>query len=142
MGTIDVGSSQESLFGAMRAYWNGLRDAPSGRRFRCVYDLRQHIRRRHLARIVSVAAGSLLVLFGLGIGWLPGPGGFVAILGLALLAQEFRPLAALLDHFERGLVGMWRGFRDLSYPTQGGVVALSAFLSLALFYAAYTTLFA
>lgn len=142
MGTIDTGSNQKPLLEVVRAYWNELQDAPSGRRFRCFYDLRQNTRQRHVARVVSIASGISLVLIGLGIGWLPGPGGFVAILGLALLAQEFRPLAALLDHIERGLVGMWRGFRDLSYPTQGGVVALGAFLSLALFYAAYATLFA
>jgi hypothetical protein len=34
------------------------------------------------------------------IGWLPGPGGFLSIVGLALLATEMRPLARLLDRIE------------------------------------------
>ena len=40
------------------------------------------------------------MVIGLGIGWLPGPGGFLAILGLALLGTEMRPLARLLDGCE------------------------------------------
>ncbi len=57
---------------------------------------------------MPVGSGIVLILGGLAIGWLPGPGGFIAIFGVALLATEFRFLARLLDWSELRLIGLWR----------------------------------
>jgi hypothetical protein len=82
-------------------YWRKARRGHPGRRFRDLYDYR-HRRRTHSgpSRWFGVGGGIALVVVGLAIGWLPGPGGFLAILGLALLGTEMRPLARLLDRCE------------------------------------------
>jgi hypothetical protein len=61
--------------------------------------------------MLTLAAGVGLTLFGLAVGWLPGPGGFVAILGLGLLATVWRPLAKLLDQTELGARKLWHRLR-------------------------------
>ena len=46
-----------------------------------------HFIRRNLKRILTDAAGYLLILFGVAFGWLPGPGGIPLIIaGLGLLS--------------------------------------------------------
>ena len=59
--------------------------------------------------------GILLVVIGLGIGWLPGPGGFLAILGLATLIPFVPGMAYLMDRAEvmvrkcaRAMIGLIR----------------------------------
>lgn len=58
--------------------------------------------------MLIIAGGLLLLLGGLAIGWLPGPGGFISIFGAALLATEFRSLARLLDRAERVGRRIWK----------------------------------
>jgi hypothetical protein len=117
-----------------------------GHRFRNFYDYRQQQRRPGLspARILTIFLSVLLVLVGVAIGWLPGPGGFVAIIGLALLAQEFRPVAAMLDWVEpkfrfvwSGLVGIWRHMSLASRVVAALVIVL---MSVSAGYAAYSLL--
>lgn len=128
-----------SPLGALKKYWHELKEAPSGERFRNFYDVRQETRQSPAARIVSITIGIVLVLLGLSIGWLPGPGGFVAIIGLALLAQEFRPLAALIDATERLIVRTWKAFRDLPTLGQGGIITAILCLGVGFAYLTYTT---
>lgn len=79
-----------------------LRDGVPGRRFRDYVDERRERRgtKWSVSRVASFAIGITLMLLGLGIGWLPGPGGFLAIIGLALVAQEIPVLADALDCVE------------------------------------------
>lgn len=130
------------MFAALRQYWTKLKEAEHGERFRAFYDFRKANRDSKAARVATVGVGAVLVVGGAGIGWLPGPGGFVAILGLALLAQEFRPLAAALDWTERQIVRVWRGFRGLSVASQGGIVTLVLAVSAGAVYVLYTVMFA
>jgi hypothetical protein len=51
--------------------------------------------------------GIVLFVGGLAIGWLPGPGGFVAVIGAALLGVEWLRVARLLDQCERQLWNAW-----------------------------------
>jgi len=76
--------------------------AEPGKRFGDFHD------RWPLARGVTVTAGLALIAFGVAVGWLPGPGGFVAIFGLALLAAVWRPLAEFLDNAELRTRCFWR----------------------------------
>ena len=80
-----------------------LRDGVPGKRFRNYADARRERRDGHFSpsRIVYFAVGILLIVVGLGIGWLPGPGGFLAIIGFAVISQEFPFVADMLDSFER-----------------------------------------
>ena len=139
MPSTTAGEHKGSLFDSLKKYWTELKEAPSGERFRTFYDVRQETRQSPAARIVSITIGIVLVLLGLSIGWLPGPGGFVAILGLALLAQEFRPLAALIDATERLIVRTWKAFRDLPTLGQGGIITALLCLGVGFAYLTYTT---
>jgi len=124
----------ESLWGTLRQNWRELKDAPSGERFRAFYDKRQENRDGQGTRLLSVGGGIALVVLGAGVGWLPGPGGFVAILGLALLAQEFRPLASALDWVERKLIDLWKGFRSLPLISQGSIATALLLVGLGFAY--------
>jgi hypothetical protein len=88
--------------GRIKAYWGQLLRGHDGRRFRELYAYR-HRRRGDgpWARTLTILAGVGLVFGGLAIGWLPGPGGFIALIGGALLAAEFLPIAKALDWAER-----------------------------------------
>ena len=128
-----------SFFDKLKQYWRELKTAPHGRRFRTFYDLRKCARKGNASRILPICFALGLVVFGLAIGWLPGPGGFVAILGLALLAQEFRPLASALDWCERQIGNLWRGFRSLPILGQGGIITALLVLGCGVAYLTFTT---
>jgi hypothetical protein len=51
-----------------------------------------------------------LILGGLAIGWLPGPGGFIAIIGLALVARVVPGVAKPMDMAEILLRRIWAWF--------------------------------
>jgi hypothetical protein len=95
---------------ATRKRWSQLRNGTPGRRFRDFHDRRRRQREDgfSLSRALVVGGGLVLLVGGLAIGWLPGPGGFIAIFGAALLAAEFRPLARLLDACEFQARRAWR----------------------------------
>lgn len=130
------------MFKKLKKNWKTLKEGEHGERFRAFYDERQKNRSSKAARFVTVGIGVVLIVGGAAIGWLPGPGGFVAIFGLALLAQEFRPLAAALDWIERQIVRLWRGFRGLSVASQSGIVTTALILSGGVVYMMYQVMFA
>jgi hypothetical protein len=63
--------------------WRTLRYGTPGRRFYDFHHARGERRGEGwpLERILMLAVGTILLLGGLAIGWLPGPGGFVGIIG-------------------------------------------------------------
>ena len=61
-----------------------------------------------LERILTLAGGVVLGVGGLAIGWLPGPGGFVAVIGAAMLGVEWLPIAKALDWTEMRARDAWR----------------------------------
>lgn len=138
MDSPPANAHADSFLGNLQSYWYELKNAPHGQRFRKFYDLRQSSRESGANRAVSIGVGSALLVFGVAIGWLPGPGGFVAILGLALLAQEFRPLASLLDWCERQMGHIWRAFKSLPVLGQGGVITALLAVGVGFMYLAYT----
>lgn len=96
-----------------RESWERLKAPKPGQRFRDFYRYRHERRggrRWSAGRILTLGAGVLLVGGGLAIGWLPGPGGFIAVFGLALLATEWFALAKLLDWAELVTRRSWAGF--------------------------------
>lgn len=97
----------------LREYWRQLRRSPPGLRFKNFYAYR-HRRRggSQWERIFTIALAILLIAGGIAIGWLPGPGGFIAIFGAALLSAEWLSVAKALDWTEvriRRLVRRIRG---------------------------------
>lgn len=79
-----------------------LRSGRPGRRFR------EFVRHRgegagddhRISRSQTILLGVGLVMTGTAIGWLPGPGGFLALVGFAVLATEIPWVAGWLDRFE------------------------------------------
>jgi hypothetical protein len=90
--------------------WKRLVHGRPGRRF---LDFHQARCKRRAGgwpreRVLTIVIGTLLLVGGLAIGWLPGPGGFIAIFGAALLGVEWLRVARLLDRCEMLL---WDGLR-------------------------------
>ena len=69
-------------------------------------------------RIVAVLAAIVLIGGGVAIGWLPGPGGFIAVFGLAIVAMEFRFMAVTLDRMERLGREAWAWLRGKKKPAR------------------------
>jgi hypothetical protein len=63
-----------------------------------------------------IGLGLLLIVGGLAIGWLPGPGGFVAVIGAARLGTEWLSVAKALDWTEVRVRRIVRRIRD-ALPT-------------------------
>jgi hypothetical protein len=120
-----------------------IKQAESGKRFCAFYDFRESHRDPgfSVSRALTILFGLTLTIGGASIGWLPGPGGFVAIFGLALLAQEFRPMAAGLDWCEVKLraLGQWcvRVWRRMSGTTRIAVAVTALVTSVSIAFAAY-----
>jgi hypothetical protein len=98
---------------ALARDWRQLRRGKAGSRFADFHRARAARRAEGWSaeRIVTIALGVVLFVGGLAIGWLPGPGGFVAVIGAALLGAESRRIAKLLDHVEARLRDAWRFLR-------------------------------
>jgi len=95
--------------------YSEIRNGYAGHRFS---DYVEHRRERRgspwtLGRVCKLGGGLFLIILGIGVGWLPGPGGFVAIIGLLLIAQEVPFVAKALDAVEVVGQSAWkfcRGF--------------------------------
>lgn len=98
----------------LRANWERVEQGEPGSRFCAFYEYRRQSRGSGwpLSRILTVGGGVILLLGGLAIGWIPGPGGFISVFGAALLATEWPPLARLLDRVEVLLRDLWRRVRS------------------------------
>lgn len=101
------------MWKSIKADFAQLRSAPPGKRFReyKTYKLKEY-EKRPTNRIASIAGALALVVIGLAIGWLPGPGGFLAIVGVAMLVPHTPGLGALLDYCEKFLRRLVRVARN------------------------------
>jgi uncharacterized protein (TIGR02611 family) len=103
--------------------WHRLRLSRPGRRFQERHDRHRSDDRRR--RLAAVAAGVLLIIGGLVLMPLPGPGSLIVVIGLALLAGVSRRAARLLDRGElrlrRGL--RWAGRRWKRAPPAARIAA-------------------
>lgn len=123
-----------------------LRRGKPGSRFREFCEFRQERRQSKYSpmRVFNIVLGLALVVGGASIGWLPGPGGFVAIFGLALLAQEFRSVAVVLDWCELKLRAVWdwalRTWRRLSGAGRVAVAMTALTACASVSYATYSLL--
>jgi hypothetical protein len=131
------------LLESIKADWQCLKEGESGGRFVAFYDFRASCRDPgfSVSRALTILFGLALTVGGASIGWLPGPGGFLAIFGLALLAQEFRPMAAGLDWCEIKLRALWqwcvRVWRRMSGTARIAVAMTALVTSVSIAFAAY-----
>jgi hypothetical protein len=85
----------------VRIHLRVLRGGTPGTRFREFRKYQKEHDGPHIkSRLATFLTGLVLVGIGLAIGWLPGPGGFLAIIGVALLAREIPGIAWALDECE------------------------------------------
>jgi hypothetical protein len=113
-GSIDDRESHRPEHHSLSERWRGRRRMR--RRFVERYERRRAERaagRHHpLKRPIRVTIGVLLILGGVAIGWLPGPGFVIlAVPGALLVASEWRRAALLLDHVEHETVPLLRRVR-------------------------------
>jgi hypothetical protein len=95
----------------IRQYATRLKHGEPGRRFVDLYEFRRTDPPSTAVRVGLWLAAILLIAGGAAIGWLPGPGGFIAIFGLAIVAMEFRFMAVILDRLERLGRNAWAWLR-------------------------------
>lgn len=102
----------------IRQYAQKLRGGRPGRRFQDLYEFREEDPPATAVRVGLWLVAVLLIGGGAAIGWLPGPGGFIAIFGLAIVAMEFRSVAVILDRLERLARDAWAWLRGKPKPAR------------------------
>ena len=94
----------------LKREWGRLKQGKPGKRFMDFHRSRceRWAGTWPLERILTLGIGIVLLVGGLAIGWLPGPGGFIGVIGAALVGVEWLPMAKTLDWVELRLRGAWR----------------------------------
>ena len=98
------------MFDGLKRRLRRFMTVPSGRRFRAAYE-RHHERPNLARRILTIGAGIGLIVVGLLLLVLPGPGLLVAAVGAALLAEESLTVARALDWLDVRVTRLWRRWR-------------------------------
>jgi hypothetical protein len=88
--------------------YHSVRNGIPGRRFRDFRTSKAMEPDSLAHRILMISIALMLVVIGLAIGWLPGPGGFLSIIGLAILAPYIPGIPYCLDKSEIFIRRFWR----------------------------------
>lgn len=105
------------MIGEMRKNWEHFKDSESGNRFKERYQRRQEDEKGWAdpGRLFNVIVGTILVVGSAFFGWAPGPGMLTFVIGLGMIAGEFRFAARFLDwsevhgrRFWKFVVETWR----------------------------------
>jgi hypothetical protein len=131
--------STTSLYQEMRREWRLFRDDRVGHRFR---DHQVRLKNGSLRmRAVSMLFGVVLLVAGVVLCFIPGPGVPVLVFGIALLAGESRVVATLLDRTEpparRAVHRAGRWWRGLSLAAHIALIAVAVAAGAALAYGAW-----
>jgi hypothetical protein len=102
----------------VRRYVTVLKEGRAGHRFLDLYEFRKADPPTPAVRVGLWLVAVVLIAGGLAIGWLPGPGGFIAVFGLAIVGMEFRFVAVALDRCERWCRDAWTALRK-AYGASG-----------------------
>ena len=132
------------MIGRARGGWQRFRASRPGHRFQERYRRRQRGGGGRLGSVLYVVGGAVIAIASLLLAPLPGPGMLTVLLGLGMVAGEFRPGARLLDWGEvrarrlaRWVGGIWRS----SAAGKALVVSAAALCAAAVLYVAYLLLF-
>ncbi len=98
-----------------------VREAPPGRRFEDAHE-RQRIRRAPI-RLTVLGFGIAFTLAGALTFWIPGPNFVIVLIGLAIVAGQWRVAARVLDRIEVAL-RRWNDERWDPYPHKRRAVVL------------------
>jgi hypothetical protein len=106
-----------------REQWKQFTEIPSGQRFISRYRARRGQPGGLLRKGLIIGAGLLLMLAGLVMIVLPGPGLLTMIIGAAFVAEESQLAARVLDRIDRWasrILQRWRARRNGSADNEGG----------------------
>ncbi len=121
-----------------------LRDAPPGRRFIRRYKRLRARKQPAVVRTLRIGASALVAGAGAVMLVVPGPGSLVIVLGLAMLAGEFRSASELMDRAELRLrkvaAAALRTWSRTSRAARAASVLLALLTLTALGFLAYTVL--
>ena len=96
---------------SLREQWKHFIEVPSGRRFITRYRARRGQQGSLLRKGLIVGAGLLLMLAGVAMLVLPGPGLVAIVVGAAFIAEESRIAAHVLDRIDRWCTRIYRRWR-------------------------------
>ena len=135
----------QNMIDGLKRTWEELMRSEPGRRFQDRNDrhrmngLREWNRARNLKPLLGVA----IIVPGIIMIPAPGPGAVIVVLGLALVADEYRPVAIFLDRSELGLRAAFDKVWGSASTAQRVVVTLLATITCAVVcYWAYLYFFA
>src|SRR5215203_663965 len=133
----------------IRERWHLFATGRAGLRFRERYRLHQSRRNRRgpfdVVRLFYIVGGIVLVLVSALFGWLPVLGWGTAILGFAMIAGEFYPVARLMDRLEvrarKLFKPLGKKLAGLPVWTQLSASLIVALATFALMYGLYSLTF-
>lgn len=129
-----------------RRMWQEFRDSQPGYRFQDRYKRRQETTNGRFdpKKLLYLGGGVAIIILGVLIAPVPGPGGIIAFVGLALIGSEVLPIARVLDWGElraRGIL-RWAGemWQVLPLGMKVALGLLAAIIVAVLAYGAYHVL--
>lgn len=124
--------------------WKTFESAPSGERFERIYRRRKTSGSPAL-RVGLIVAGIILIVGGVVLLAIPGPGLLVIAFGGALIAQQFLFVARAFDWLEVRLRELHRAclafWKEASMALRAAIVASAAVIAAGAAYVAYLFLF-
>jgi len=128
---------------ALRKMWKELVASQPGHRFQDRYRSRSRTGSKGV-RVLKLAGGLVLIVAGIVLLFVPGPGSVLLVVGAALLGQESLVVARMLDRSEVRATAIvsaaLRKWRSLSAITKIVLSATAASLVASVAWAAYTAL--
>jgi hypothetical protein len=120
------------MFSSLKRQWIELRNGRPGHRFQAQFERRKRATadKSYLRRSLPILAASILLVVGVALCLVPGPGVPLIVVGASVLAERSRPVALLLDWLElklRKVTGrgtVW--WRQASMPARGATALLIA----------------
>jgi hypothetical protein len=135
------------MFSSLKRQWRELLNERPGHRFRAQFERRKRAKcgKSCLRRCFTVCAAVVLLIIGVALCLIPGPGIPFIILGAGLLAQRSRAVASALDWLEIKLRKMTKRamawWRQASIPARGAAAFLIAVAIAGVGYGAFQAVF-
>jgi hypothetical protein len=102
------------MIGSLKARWRAFVAVPRGERFAAYHRRSHRSDTRRWVRVATITGGSVLVVLGVAMIVLPGPGLLAIVAGGVLLAEESLLAARVLDRADRAAAragNRWRARR-------------------------------
>lgn len=96
---------------SVRRQWQHFKATPSGRRFQTRHRMRRAQGGSMARKVLISGLGVLIVLAGIVMIVLPGPGMLAIVIGAALIAEESLLAARMLDRIDAWATGLFRRWR-------------------------------